>query len=89
MVDINADVLEALKRIVEMDDDARSAAGKPGANLNGFGLVDLFDCVGHPFGSGKHKQHPYRSCQLEAAMTDARAVIARATILDHSLATDS
>lgn len=74
--------IEVLKEIVKMDDDARAAHGKPGANLNGVGLVDLFDCVGHPFGSGEHKQQPYRSNQLEAALADARAVIARAAGAD-------
>lgn len=78
MADVNTELLEALKRIVEMDDDAREAHGKPGANLNGLGLVDLFDCVGHPFGSGEHKQQPYRSNQLEVALTDARTAIAKA-----------
>ena len=72
------ELLEALKRIIEMDDDAASAKGKLGANMNGYGLVDLFDIVNHPFGSGDHKQSPCRSVQLEVALTDARAVIAKA-----------
>lgn len=71
-----AQLRDALARLIEMDDDAKSAAGKPGANLNGLGLVDLFDCVGHPFGVGEHKQAAYRSNQLEAALTDARAALA-------------
>lgn len=71
-----AAVREALKEIIRMDDDARDAYGKPGANLNGVGLVDLFDEVNHPFGSGKHKQQPYRSNQLEAALSDARDALA-------------
>lgn len=72
------DMLEALKYLVQQDDDAIAAHGKPGANLNGVGLVDLFDCVDHPFGVGKHKQQPYRSNNLDFALTEARAAIAKA-----------
>lgn len=70
----------ALRAIIQMDDDAIAAHGKPGANLNGYGLVDLFDCVNHPFGSGEHKQQPYRSNQLNAALSDARVALSQATI---------
>lgn len=73
-----ADTLAALKRLIEVDDDARNAHGKPGANLNGLGLVDLFDCVDHPFGVGAHKQQPYRSINLEVALVDARAAVTKA-----------
>jgi hypothetical protein len=65
----------AIRMILECDDDAKGAAGK-GGNLNGYGLVDLFDSVGHPFGSGKHKQQPYRSNHLEVAIADARSALA-------------
>jgi hypothetical protein len=70
-------IREALAAIIKMDDDALSANGKSGANLNGYGLVDLFDHIDHPFGSGKHKQQPCRSNQLEMAMADARAALAQ------------
>lgn len=81
----HTDLLEALKAIIECDDDAQNAHGKLGANLNGYGLVDLFDCVGHPFGSGDHRQQPYRSNHLEAALADARAAVARAELSSKSL----
>jgi hypothetical protein len=72
-------LLAALQAIIKCDDDARAAHGNPRANLNGYGLVDLFDCVGHPFGAGEHRLQPYRSNELDAALTDARAAIAKAT----------
>lgn len=71
-----ADRLEgALRAILRMDDDARAAKDKPGASLNGLGLTDMFDCVGHPFGTGEHKQAAYRSVGLEVAITDARSAL--------------
>lgn len=73
----NAELLAALKGIIQQDDDAARAKDKPGANLNGVGLVDLFDCVGHPLGVGEHKQSPYRSVNLDVALQDARVVIAK------------
>lgn len=73
-------LVSALREIIQMDDDAIAAHGKPRANLNGYGLVDLFDIVDHPFGSGEHKQQPCRSNQLEAALSDARAALAVAKI---------
>jgi len=69
-------LVDALKAIIECDDEAKSAHGYPDANLNGYGLVDLFDCVGHHFGAGPHKQQPYRSNSLNAALHDARAALA-------------
>lgn len=72
------DFLDAAKAIVKCDDDARAARGKPDANLNGYGLVDLFDVVDHPFGAGEHKQQPYRSNHLDVALTDLRAMLAAA-----------
>lgn len=72
-------LLAALQSIIKCDDDARAARGNPRANLNGYGLVDLFDCVGHPFGAGEHRLQPCRSNELDAALTDARAAIAKAT----------
>jgi hypothetical protein len=75
-------IIEALVAIIRMDDDAKKAHGNPRSNLNGYGLVDLFDCVNHPFGSGEHKQKPYRSVQLETALSDARAAIAAAQSAD-------
>jgi hypothetical protein len=66
---------KALLAILQCDDDARAAQGKAGAGLNGYGLVDLFDSVGHPFGAGLHKQQPYRSVSLDAAIEDARRAI--------------
>jgi hypothetical protein len=65
----------ALQTLVDLDDEAKSARGKPGACLNGLGLVDLFDSVNHPFGVGEHKQCAYRSTNLEAALVDARAAL--------------
>lgn len=70
-----AGALKVLANIIQMDDDAKAAKGKTGG-LNGLGLVDLLDCVSHPFGVGEHKQQPYRSCGLEAALQDARAILA-------------
>jgi hypothetical protein len=71
--------MEALKAIIQCDDDAKAAHGFPGANLNGYGLVDLFDSVGHHFGAGPHKQQPYRSNSLNAALEDGRAALRAST----------
>jgi hypothetical protein len=74
-VDALMKLVEATKAIIECDDAAKSAHGNPNANLNGYGLVDLFDCVGHHLGAGPHKQQPYRSNSLNAALEDARAAV--------------
>lgn len=68
-------VLDVLQRILKCDSDAAAAAGKPNANLNGFGLVDLFDHVGHPFGVGKHMQRPGCSVELAQVLEEARQLI--------------
>lgn len=68
---------EALESLLECDADAVSARGKPKANLNGVGLVDLFDHVGHPFGVGPNKQQPGRSVSLAMALDDARATLTK------------
>jgi len=66
---------EALENILRCDDEAREAAGIEGATLNGYGLVDLFDVLDHPFGSGAHKQSAYRSNDLNNALSNARAAL--------------
>lgn len=77
LIQAHRELLGALKKLIQQDDEAAAAKGRPGANMNGYGLVDLFDCVGHPFGAGEHKQQPYRSNNLHAALMDARAAISR------------
>lgn len=67
--------MDALRRILKCDTDAKRARGNPRANLNGVGLVDMFDSVGHIMGVGPHKLQPYRSAELDAALTNAYAAL--------------